>query len=261
MLPPFYLLHSKQRRRVTVQHGPYGPVRSEAVGWTSFCTQNCLHSSWHMFNKEQEPLIKNKNWSIMALLELAWVDQRSALPYPAGSWHQISPLWSWKGGQHSGRLLGSNNAWLALRDSKLTMKTSSTAPHTAAEAWTFDTGRTGPCFHVVLLLTRPSECQGRTCDSSDLATFFIFYCPSPCELWPRFPVPHLEDWHTVFDFHIFLASVSWPPHCRAMWLAHSMFFLHWGVPDEVAGDTDSLVTSSCFITVWWKMYPLKTGNS
>lgn len=39
MLPPFYLLHSKQRRRVKVQHGPYGPVRSEAVGWTSF-----LHS-------------------------------------------------------------------------------------------------------------------------------------------------------------------------------------------------------------------------
>lgn len=70
-----------------------------------------------------------------------------------------------KGGQHSDRLLASNNARLLLRDLEFAGK------H-------FTPGRTDPCFQVVLLLTRLSEGQGRTCDSSDLATFFIFYCPT-----------------------------------------------------------------------------------
>lgn len=136
-----------------------------------------------------------------------------------------------KKGQHSGRLRCIHNATLVTRDSKFAMKTSSEAPNRAAAAasWTFDTRREPLMSYVVWLLTRLSECQDRTLESSDLGTFFIFYCPSatsPCELWPPFPVPHSEDQQHAHDFQIGLASASWPAHCRLIGRWNYFFFFN-----------------------------------
>ncbi len=56
-----------------------------------------------------------------------------------------------------------------------------------AAAWTVETRQDGSMLSCALrqILTLPSECRSRNRDSSDQATFTIFYCPtlvSLCEL-------------------------------------------------------------------------------
>ncbi len=78
-------------------------------------------------------------------------------------------------------------------------------PHTITPAaWTVETRLDGSMLSCSLcqILTPPSECRSRNRDSSDQATFPIFYYPilvSLCELYPPFPVLSRQERHPVWS--------------------------------------------------------------
>ncbi len=147
-------------------------------GWTPFCLQNCLNSSWHRFNKMLETFLRDFGpyWhdSIMQLLYICWLHIHDAnLPFHHipkvlywieiwWLWRTVEAIWvkwthchvqetslRWFELYESGRLWRLNDAQLVQRGPKCAKKISPTSLHQHHQPEPLRQGRMDPCFHVL----------------------------------------------------------------------------------------------------------------